>query len=482
MKLRSFLYLLGVVALVAVIYSPSTIGIGSGNSFGTTSPSNTTDVGTSKFLTFLRSSGYHVLVVNDSQSEQNQFTSKGAVLFLIGADLPLDSSELQSIQSRYNAGTLSLLVAEGNRTNEALIRTLFNADVSGAAIIDPTSPFRDKRVFTIMLNLGPSPTTGVIDIASPIRSASNVLVPAAITSNLSVDTQDQTVGPRTVVGIGNSRGSRSLLITDSAPFSNYLFDYTDKADERAFVGSMVDWTTQSNKSVTILFDNFHYMSATPKFSLNLPVGPIVTYLLESQLQGLDSYYSASTSSGPNILQSFGIPISNSLLQVLLAIFVLFVAYGAVTKWFAPEKKGKDDQPLPNIERQIVAESRARVDFLKTSRNKSFYVATIARLYEIIDEITTKEFGTTASSMTPERLNQRLGAERGSDAIRLFADLRKIYEYAKGERRFILPPVIRWKSRVSSLTKRAERFLNEIGMTIAGEEESKRQVEYAIGRR
>jgi hypothetical protein len=33
-----------------------------------------------------------------------------------------------------------------------------------------------------------------------------------------------------------------------------------------------------------------------------------------------------------------------------------------------------------------------------------------------------------------------------------------------------------------LTQRAEQFLNEIGMTIAGEEESKKQVEYAIGRR
>jgi hypothetical protein len=477
------LYLLGVVALVAVIYSPSTIGIGAGNSFGTTSPSNTTDVGTSKFLTFLRSSGYHVLLVNDSQSEQSQITLKRAVLFLIGADVPLTSSELQTIQARYNAGALSLLVAEGNKTNEGLISTLFRADVSGAAIIDPTSAFRDKRVFTITVSLGPSPTAGVIDIASPIRFGSRALRPAANSSSLSVDTLDQKIGPRTVVGVGTSPGgARSLLITDSAPFANYLFDYTDKADERAFVGSLVDWTTRSNKSATILFDNFHYTSTPPKFSLNLPVGPIVAYLLELQLQGLDSYYSASSSNSPNILQSFGIPLSNSLLQVLLSIILLFAAYGAVTKWFAPEKKGKDDQPLPSIERQIVAESRARVDFLKTSRNKSFYVATIARLYEIIDEIVTKEFGTSVSSISPERLIQRLGTQKGGDAVKLFAELRKIYEHAQGKRRFIFPPVIRWKSRVSRLTRRAEQFLNEIGMTIAGEEESKKQVEYAIGRR
>jgi hypothetical protein len=475
--------LLGIVALVAVIYSPSTIGIGSGNSFGTTSPSNTSDVGTSKFLTFLRSSGYHVLLVNDTQSEQSQIAVKRAVLFLIGADVPLASSELQSIQGRYNAGALSLLVAEGNKTNEALIHTLFNADVSGAAIIDPTSTFRDKRVFTITLSLGPSPTTGVIDIASPIRFASPALRPAANTSILSVDTLDQTIGERTVVGIGTpSRGARSLLITDSAPFSNYLFDYTDKADEKAFVGSMVDWTTRSNMSVPILFDNFHYKSTPPKFSLNLPVGPLVAYLLELQLQGLDSYYSASSSNSPNILQSFGIPLSNSALQVLLSILLLFAAYGAVTKWFAPEKKRKDDQPLPSIERQIVAESRARVDFLMTSRSKSFYVATIANLYEIIDDIVAKEFGTGVSSITSERLVERLGARKGGDASKLFADLRKIYEHAQGKRRFIFPPVFRWKSRVTRLTQRAEQFLNEIGMTIAGEEESKKQVEYAIGRR
>lgn len=483
MKLRSFIYLMGVVALVAVIYSPSTIGVGAGSNLGSTTPADTASAGTSKLLHFLKSSGYHVVLVNDSQTEQNQIGSGRRTLLLIGADTPLAAAESLSIQNHYRSGTLSLLLAEGNTTNSALVSSLFGANVSGAAVVDPASPFQDKRVLSVVATLGTARVSGVLDIASPIRFLSNTLASSASTSALSYDTADHTVGPRNVIAVGSTTtGARSLVVTDSAPFTNYLFDYTATADETSFVSSMISWVTQSNKSVPILFDNFHYRSYTPKFSFKLPIGPLVTYILELQLQSVDNYYSSLPSNGTSFLQRFGIPISDSLLQAIIAVIVLSSIYGAVKRWFAQEKTGKDDQPHPNIERLVVAESKARLDFLKTSRSKSFYVATVARLYEVIDEIMTREFGSGISALSREQLIQKLGDTRGEEASKLLLELRRIYAYANGQRRFLFPPVLRWKSKVAGLTERAERFLNEIGMTIAGEEPTKKRVEYAIGRR
>ena len=98
----------------------------------------------------------------------------------------------------------------------------------------------------------------------------------------------------------------------------------------------------------------------------------------------------------------------------MAMLILLSVYGAVRRWFAPELKGKDDQPVPSVERSIVAESQSRIDFLTTSRNKSFYVATLARLYEVFDDIMTKEFGFGVSSVSLEELQTRFGERAGGD--------------------------------------------------------------------
>ncbi len=127
----------------------------------------------------------------------------------------------------------------------------------------------------------------------------------------------------------------------------------------------------------------------------------------------------------------------------------------------------------------MAESKSRIDFLATSRNKSFYVATLARLYEVFDDIVLKQLGTGVSSVGEEQLKVRLGEQAGEEAFKLFKDLSKIYEYANGRRRLLLPPVLRWKSRVSLLTTRAEDVLNHLGMTMTGSEETKEDVEYVL---
>jgi hypothetical protein len=269
LKLRSFIYVMGFVALIAIIYSPSTIGVEAGSGVGTTSPADTSQAGASQFLSSLKQSGYHVVLVNDTQTEQRLLLNGSSVLMLLGADLQLSQGEVQSIRSRYQIGQLSILIAEGNTTNKAFLGTVYGATVSGAAIVDKSSPFKDQRVFPVTLKLGATPETGVIDIASPIQANSgSVLRPAASSSPDSFDAQDSRLGARTVVATGtNAAGSRTVLITDSAPFTNSLFGYNQSADEKGFVGSMVDWVTRSNKSQTVLYDNYHYRSAAPKFSL-----------------------------------------------------------------------------------------------------------------------------------------------------------------------------------------------------------------------
>jgi len=142
----------------------------------------------------------------------------------------------------------------------------------------------------------------------------------------------------------------------------------------------------------------------------------------------------------------------------------------VTRWFAPEKKGKDDQPLPSVERTIVAQSRERTDFLQTSRSKGGYVATLSQLYELLDSIVAGEFGEGISTVKESALAERIGADDARRAKRLFLSLSRLHEYASGDRRYLFPPVLRWRALTSRMTSDAEAFLNRLGITIAGEEE------------
>src|SRR2546428_2162765 len=200
------------------------------------------------FHVFLKQSGPHLRLLNVSQTEPRLLLNGKSVFMLLGADLQLTQGEVQSIRARYQGGQLSILLAEGNTTNAAFLGYVFGATGSGAAIQDRSSPFKDQRIFTVTLKLGATTETGVIDIASPIRANSgSVLRPVASSSADSFDALDSRLGARTVVATGtNAAGSRTGLITDSAPFTNYLFGDNQSVNEKAFVGSMVDWVAHSN--------------------------------------------------------------------------------------------------------------------------------------------------------------------------------------------------------------------------------------------
>jgi len=494
MKLRQFVEVIGVVALVAVIYSPSTIGISaSPGGDGGTSPADTSSSGTSMFLAYLHQSGYRVTVANTTQEATASLAGQQKLVYvLIGADTNLSSSEVRSFRSGYDLGRFSALIAEGNTTNEGLLAT-FGAQTTGLPIIDPTSTFQDKQVFAVNLSIRapgafePTNATGVIDVASPlILDRASPLKPVAVTSSDSNDLLNLTLGARTVVAAGISTrtstpGARAVVLTDSAPFTNFMFNYTHGAvDEKAFVAAMLGYV-DPGKATPILLDASHYATKTPTFHAGIPVGPLVAYIMEQQLSGLNSYYASYPSQVSGFLAGYGIHVSPGLAGALVALVLLLSVYAAVTRWLAPEKKGKDDQPQPSVERTIVAESRARVDFLQTSRSKGGYVATLAQLYDVLDSIVAGEFGAGISTVEERVLAERVGADEAMKAKELFLSLAKFHEYASGERRFLFPPVLRWRALTARLTQDAEAFLNRLGITIAGEEEGSGQKVEALMR-
>jgi len=481
MKTRAFLSLLGVIALVAVIYSPSSLGVSAGGDGGT-GPTDTSASGTSMFLATLKQDGYHVIVANDTSATLESLRGQSFAYLLIGADLALSPQQVANVTSGYQAGKVSLLIAEGNRTNEALIEKL-GATVSGAAIIDPTSTYKDQRVFAVTPSLPPE-AAGVIDIASPIRFVKvpglDPLRSAAATSAYSVDAANTTLGPRTVIATGTQGNAHLLIISDSAGFTNGFLNYTSgPVDEKSFVGEMVAWVAPS-KGTTVVFDASHYAApASPKLQMGVPIGPLVALVLEQQLSSLNSYYSSFPSQVSGFLQGYGIGVSDSFAVSIVAVILLLSVYGAVTRWFAPERKGKDDQPVPSVERTIVAESRARLDFLQSSRTKSFYAATMGQLYEVLGSIIAREFGKDVSSVTEAELAARIGPEGARRAMDLLVRLSTLYAYAMGEKRFMFPPVLRWRALASRTTAEAEWLLNQLGITMAGEEPSKQRVEYVM---
>ncbi len=496
MKVRQFISILGVVALVAVIYSPSTIGFSaSPGGDGGTATTDTSASGTSMFLAYLHQAGYNVTVANSTSDVQTMMTGLAGpqklVYLLVGPDVALTNLEVRTIQSGYQTGRISALVAEGNTTNSNLLAS-FGASVTGAAIVDPTSIFQDRQVFTVDLSLlepdafSPTSATGVIDIASPlVLDPSSTLHAVAVTSPESNDLKNATAGPRTVVAAGTSpSGSRAVLLTDSAPFTNFLFNYTQPGgvNEKAFVAAMLSYV-DPGKATPILLDASQYLGPkAPAFSAGLPIGPLVVYGIEQSFLGLNSAYAAFPSQVSGFLGGLGVHISDGLASALVALIILISVYGAVTRWFAPEKKGKDDQPQPSVERTIVAQSRARVDFLQTSHSKGGYVATLAQLYEVLDSIVAGEFGTGISSVGESALAAKIGADDARRAKKLFLSLSKLHDYASGEKRFLFPPVLRWRTLTARTTRDAEAFLNRLGITIAGEQEQsgrKESVEYLM---
>src|SRR5207302_962950 len=115
MRLRQFISLLWLVALVAILFAPSVrFGLGGGST-----PLAASFHAIQPYLAHLESK-YKVAIINDTDSLQSALNQPGRkAYFLLGPDQNhnLTAREAQLISSQYQTGTLSLLLVEGNRTN-----------------------------------------------------------------------------------------------------------------------------------------------------------------------------------------------------------------------------------------------------------------------------------------------------------------------------------------------------------------------------
>ncbi len=484
MRLRQFISLLWLVALVAILFAPSVrFGLGGGST-----PLAVSFQAVQPYLAHLESK-YKVAIINDTDSLQSALNQPGRkAYFLLGPDQNhnLTAREAQLISSQYQTGTLSLLLVEGNRTNNVFLNSTFDVQVSGDAIVDnsennfrPIKPY--GQIFPVNATLDGQRVKGLIDVASPIiiGSKNEMTTVAASSPNskeISLDqnvTADNRLGPRTVIAENQTNGNRALLISDSSPFSteyNQTFPMLG-INETAFAMTLTEWVTHSDPTTTIIVDNTHYIPPvivnTSGFSIGIPVGRIFALILAIYLQLSNQFYTAFLETTRPYL-------------LVIALFTAWGFYGTLTKRYAKEKRGKDDEPVPWIEKSILAESREKRDFLTTSRKKGFYVATLDQLYDVLDSLVEREFGTAIADVGLEQLTNRLGQEQAMQAEKLFKRLGNIAKYGRGEKRLLLPPVLRWKSATRNLTSQAERILNQLGVTMTGKDQ-KKQLAYKLRR-
>ena len=491
MSLKRFLGLLWIVVLLSILYAPAIKF-----PLGTipTTPSSFTSM--APFVTYIQSK-YHVLIANNTDMLQKDLNLTGnKAYFLIGPDQghSLTKPETALIENQYRNGTLSLLISEGNSTNNSFLHSFFHAIVKGDVIFDrlkhpryalaqdPVTHEEDPRVFNVTGILGGEKLGGVIDIASPIILENSTRLWTVASSSLnstdaspySSGVSNKTQAPRTVIAAGEANGSRIILISDSAPFSSVYGNRNLQEklgiNETAFAVALADWVVHSDPKTMIILDNVHYNplpSLDQRIFISFPIGQIFALILTIFLQFSNATYSAF------------LAISRPFL-LALALMTTWGLYGTLTKRYATERRGKDDEPLPVVEKTIVAESRERTDYLTTSRNKGFYVASLEQMYDVLDSLLVREFGTEISKLTPEQLNARFGPEQAVEVSELFTCLTRIAQYANGQKRFLFPPIFRWKRTTKKLTEQTEKMFNQLGLTMTGKVE-KKQLAYKLRR-
>lgn len=479
MKLKWFLVALAIIALVASVFSPNSIGpaLSSQGAF------NRSSTGLTDLVSLLQHNGYNVEIANTSQKELTYASANGAVLFLIDPDSPISPTTARTFYSDYQRGALSMVIGESNATNEAPLLSDLGAIVTGATINDTNSAFSDQRIFDISMHLG-STAAGQIDIGSPVILKDSALTPVGYSPPFSVDSQNSTLGPRTVIAASSTNSSaRAILVSSLSPFTNCGLGQCPNLNDTALILSIVNWASAGNQSRPIVIDGSSYVPRSPPIGFGVPVGLIMQYVLRGVLYSIGGVGFTNLSSSGSAFSFFGFLIPKSLLtviQLILAVLLLLFIRGRIKGWFAREKPVKDDQPLPTIERDVVSESQERVDFLTMSRTKSFYVATLVQLYDVLDDVTKLELGAGIRDLSVDTISARLGGEKAARAYKNLRELSRYVDYANNKARILFPPGLSWNRKVRSMTSWAEQFLNDLGMTMVGKG-SAQQIEYALKR-
>jgi hypothetical protein len=482
MKFRRFSELLIIVALVAAIYAPP-IQLAAQDQFSSGSavrPLNTGWGGTSFFVTQAKNMGYQVVYSNSTIDDVMKV--KGKMLYIImGPDLALTDQEQTLIESKMLSNDLSLLVAQGNRTNNKFLSSVFGITITGNPIIDPNSPFQDKRVMFAAVHLNGTYQIE-INVASPIvqdRKMTNgfSVEPIGFTGAKSYDTGNNKVGARVVATAINRNGvANGVVFSDSGVFINSVLNSTENRDEQRLAVNVIDLLTEGNRETTILIDNSHYERNGTVLPFNIPpIGMLVAVFLTSYLETFNQTYDQFLATTP-------IP-----LLLLIGISTVVGTYFGLKRWMGRQPIGKDTPKIPVIESSRLIENSSKMALANMKTNGRFYLDTLTKLYYVLDDLVKREFGASLEQIGFDeddwQISDRIGWDNQQRLVKIARDLSKIRDKAEGRRRFIFPPILSWKRKFSQITVETDKVLKVIG-TYLVESEGKevRGIEYKLRKR
>ncbi|MFQ6134998.1 MAG: DUF4350 domain-containing protein, partial [Nitrososphaerales archaeon] len=427
MKFRRFFELLILVAIVAAIYAPPIqMALESRlMSSATVSPSNLGWSGTSLFASLARDMGYRVVLTNSTIEDLRGVEGK-ALYVLMGPDQPLTAEEVSAVGSMMKSGELSILMAQGNMSNNHFFSSLLGFNITGRPIIDPASPFEDKRVTAAEVTLDGGHRV-LLNVASPmVKVGEGVnefhVEPIGLTGEESYDVGNETRGARVVaVAINSEDGLSGIVVSDSGIFINSALNSTEISGARRLAAEAIDQLTRGDKQTTIVIDDAHYdkLGTGPQIPFTLPpLGMLLAIFMISYLKTFNQTYDAFLASTPFSM------------LLLLSGLALVGTYFGLRRWMGRQPVGVDTPDMPIIESERLVESTSRVEIATLKTSGRFYLDTLARLYYVLDELVKREFGVSIDSVDGEaagRITDRIGRENFERLIKTARDLGKIRE-------------------------------------------------------
>ncbi len=482
MKFGRFSELLIIVALVAAIYAPP-IQLAAQDQFGSASavrPLNTDWGGTSFFVAQAKEMGYQVVYSNSTIDDLMEVKGK-ALYVLMGPDSALTNQEQTLIESKILSNDLTLLIAEGNQTNNKFLSRLFGINITGNPIIDPDSVFQDKRVLFATVQLNGSHQVE-INVASPIVQAGESVdgfnaKPIGFTGRQSFDTDDSRAGSRVVAATIDRNGATDgIIFSDSGIFINAVLNSTENRDEQRLAANVIERLTQGDRKTTILIDNSHYEKNGAAIPFNIPpIGMLVAVFLTSYLETFNQTYDTFLASTP-------VP-----LLLLIGISTLAGTYFGLKRWMGRQPIGNDAPKIPIIESTRLIENSSKMAITNLKVNGRFYLDTLDKLYYVLDDLVKREFGASLEQIGFDEadwsISDRIGWDNQQRLVRIARDLSKVRDKAEGRRRFLMPPVLGWRRKFSQITAETDKVLKAMGTYLVDSEGKEvRGIEYNLRKR
>jgi hypothetical protein len=481
MKFRRFFEILVLVAVVAAIYAPPIqLALNSQiHATSTVSPLNTGWGGTSLFAADLREMGYRVVYAN-STSDDLQAISGRVLYVLMGPDFPLTEQEETLIGTRMQDGELTLLMAQGNQSNNHLLTTLFGIAITGEPITDPNSPFQDKRIINATVVLDGAHLVQ-LNVASPIvpreRSSQGFVVePIGYTGRQSYDAGNPRPGFRIIaIAISRNNTLSGVLISDSGVFINAALNSTKTTDAQLLAAKTIEQLTQGDRGTTVLIDDAHYDKIGTQIPFSIPpVGMLVAVFAISYLESFNQTYDAFLASAPFPL------------LLVIGLSALAGTYWGLGRWMGRQPTGVDTAEIPVVESDRLVDSVSKAEITRLKKSGRFYLDTLMRLYYVLDELVKREFGVPLEEIGEEtakrRIADRIDSENYELLFRISRDLGKIREKAEGRRRFLFPPVLRWSQKFSQMITDTDKVLKAMGTYLVESEGRVKGIEYRLRKR